>query len=308
MLWINFKRTIKAGFVNFWRNGFVSLSSVLVMIITLSVIGGLIFMLAILNASLTEIKNKVDINVYFVTSAQESEVLAVKKILVALPQVEAVTYVSRDENLAAFKTRYADDAMTLQALAELSDNPLRAALNIKAKDPSQYETIANLLQGDTFLSKENKAIIDNINYFNHKAVINRLSRFITSASQLGFAIAIILAVISVLISLNTIRLVIYISREEISVMRLVGASNTYIRGPFVVTGIMYGVVSGLATLIIFYPITYWLGGATAGFFSGVNVFSYYLSNFSQFFGIVMGSGIVLGAFSSFLAVRRYLKE
>lgn len=307
MLWVKLKRVIKAGFVGVWRNTFVSLSSVLVMTVTLFVIGSIIFLLATLDASLTEIRNKVDINIYFTTRAPESDILEVKKMIETLPQTTNVEYVSAEKALERFKERHANDQLTLQALSELPDNPLGAILNVKAKDPSQYEVIANFLKGDSFLSKERQDIIDRVNFYDNKTAIDTLTRIIDSASKLGFAITIVLAIISILIIFNTIRLAIYIAREEISVMRLVGASNKYIRGPFVVAGIMYGAMAGILTLIIFYPLTYWLGDFTQNFFSGVNVFHYYLVHFSEFFGILMVAGIFLGAVSSFLAVRRYLK-
>ena len=100
---------------------------------------------------------------------------------------------------------------------------------------------------------------------------------------------------------------IFISRGEISVMRLVGAEQSYIRGPFVVAGLMYGAVAAIITLILFFPATYWLGGATQNFFIGLNVFSYYLKNFGQFFLILVGSGALIGAVSSIFAARKYLK-
>ena len=307
MLWIKIKRAVKAGFVGFWRNGFVSLASVLVMTVTLFVIGSILFLLATLNASLADIRSKVDVNVYFVTSAPESEVLSVQKMLEALPQVEKIEYISRDKALENFKKRHENDQLTLQALTELADNPLGAILNVKAKDPSQYEAIAELLKGETFLSKERQAYIDKVNFYDNKTAIDKLSKIINAASTLGFAITIVLAVISILIVFNTIRLAIYIAREEISVMRLVGASNRYIRGPFVISGVMYGLSAGLITIIIFYPLTYWLGPATVNFFSGVDVFRYYIEHFGEIAGIILGSGILLGAVSSYLAVRRYLK-
>ena len=146
MFWINVKRVLKSGFFSFIRNGFVSLSSILVMIVTLSVICGLIFLSAILNSSLDQVKNKVDVNVYFVTNANEDDILSLKKSVEALLEVEKVAYISRDQALNDFKERHKNDEFTLQALDELSDNPLGAVLNIKAKDPSQYEGIANFLQ------------------------------------------------------------------------------------------------------------------------------------------------------------------
>jgi len=306
-MWITTKRIVKSGFVNFWRNGFVSLASVLVMTVTLFVVGSLFFLNAILSASLEQIENKVDINVYFLTSAQEEDIVLLKRAIDALPEVASTQFTTRDEALARFEERHKNDQLTLQALQELGGNPLGASLSIKAKEPSQYEGIATFLEdsGNT-LSQSGTPIIDKINYFRNKAAIDRLTNFTESASQFGLAITLVLVVASVLIVFNTIRLAIYTAREEIAVMRLVGASNAYIRGPFVFEGIMYGIISGFVTLIVFYPLTLWLGSKTESFFGNINIFSYYLSNFGQIFLIILFSGIILGALSSFLAVKKYL--
>ncbi len=307
-MWIAIKRIIRSGFFSFWRNGFVSLSSILVMLVTLFVIGSVIFSGAILRATLLEIKNKVDINVYFVNSAPENDILAIKKSLENLPEVQApVVYVSREQALEDFKKRHENDEFTLSALDELGENPLGAALNIKAKDPAQYEGIAEFLKSKGTSEIGGSSIIDKVNYYQNKEAIDRLTHLINSANKLGFALTILLIVISILITFNTIRLVIYMSRDEISVMRLVGASTGYIRGPFFVAGAIYGFVSAIITLILFYPITLWLGRTTADFFVGINVFEYYTVNFGEIFLIIVGSGICIGSISSFLAVRKYLK-
>ena len=305
--WVSFKRIVRTGFFNFWRNGTVSLASVLIMTVTLMVIGLIIFSGAILDTSLNELRNKVDINVTFVPTAEEGEILAIQHSLESLPEVSQITYVSREEALEAFKERHQNDQAILAALDELSENPLGATLNIKAKDPSQYESVAEFLQGSNTLSKEGVPIIDKINYFQNKIAIDKLTRIIGSADKLGVAITILFAVISILIAFNTIRLTIYIARDEISVMRLVGASTAYIQGPFVAVGIIYGAVAAIITLLLFLPITFWLGKATANFFVGLNIFSYYLGNFPQIFLLIVGSGIAIGAVSSALAIRRYLK-
>ena len=313
MLLTSIKRVIRAGFANFYRNGFVSLSSVLVMTVTLFTIGSVLFLSAVLQASLAEIKSKVDVNVYFQTSAPEVSILALKQSLLTLPQVQSVEYVSREDALASFKKRHENDELTLQALAELPSNPLGAVLNIRATDPSHYESIAAFLKGDlpaqagSALGAGATSIIDEVNYYDNKTAIDALSRIIRSAQTLGFAVTVVLVIISLLIAFNTIRLAIYISREEIGVMRLVGARNSYIRGPFVVSGILYGISAALLTLALFYPLSYYLGGVTANFFSGLNLFRYYLAHFGEFFLIIAGSGIGLGALGSFFATGRYLK-
>lgn len=307
MLRTNIKRVARTGFFDFWRNGTVSLASVLIMMVTLIVIGGILFSSAVLNTSLAELRNKVDINVTFVPTAEEKDILSIKRSLESMPEVSLVTYVTREAALEAFKARHANDQSILSALDELNDNPLGAVLNVKAKDPSQYESVASFLQGKNVVGSDGDTIVDKVNFYQNKTAIDKLTRIINAAHTLGFAITLTFIILSILTSFNTIRLTIYIARDEIAVMRLVGASNTYIQGPFVVVGIIYGIVAGILTLFIFLPITYWLGQVTENFFIGLNIFEYYLSNFPMIFIIIVGSGILIGALSSFLAIRRYLK-
>lgn len=307
MFFTKIKRVSRAGFVNFWRNSYVSVASVLVMTITLFVIGLLLFVGVVLNASLAELKDKVDINVYFLRSAAETDILSVKSGVEALPEVQKTEYISREQALAEFRERHKDDQLTLQALDELGENPLGAVLNIKAKEVSQYEGIAKFLESKNALSSGGTQIVDRINYAQNKLAIERLTRIIDAARTLGLTVIVIFGLISILITFNTIRLIVFMSREEISVMRLVGASSMYIRGPFVVEGFMYGAIAALVTLLIFWPLTRWLGPVTENFFSGVNVATYYWHNFFQILLIILGSGTLLGVVSSYLAVRRYLK-
>lgn len=307
MISTSIKRVIRSGFFNFVRNGFVSLSSVFVMVITLSVITSLMLGSALLNATLDELRDKVDLNVYFVTDAVESDILSIKQTLETLPEVEEVEYVSREQALAEFTVRHETDQLILQALSELDDNPLGAVLNVETKEPSQYQGVAEFLQGDSVLTSSGAQIIDKVNFYQNKTAIDKLSTIITSSERLGLLLTLVLVVISILITFNTIRLVIYVAREEISVMKLVGASNFYVRGPFVITGVLYGVIAGVLTLAIFYPLLFWLGRFTENFFIGFNLFSHFVSNFGQYFLIIIGSGIVIGAISSFLAIRKYLK-
>ncbi len=307
MLWVKIKRVTKAGFVNFWRNGFVSFASVLIMVVTLFTLGSVVFLGAILESSLIQLQNKVDINVYFVTDTPESDILNLKTSLEVLPEVASVEYITREDALAKFRERHADDQTILGALEELDDNPLGAVFNIKARETSQYGAVAEFLESPAALGAGQQQIIQKINYYDNKIVIERLSEIINSTERLGFSLSLVLIILSLIITFNTIRLAIYTAREEISVMRLVGASNRYVRSPFVVEGIMYGVVAAIIVLILFYPLTLWVGPMTERFFGSINIFEYYLDHFGQMFLIILSSGIVLGAVSSYLAVRRYLK-
>jgi cell division transport system permease protein len=304
MYWLNTRRIIKSGFVSFWRNGFVSLSSVLIITLTLFSLGSIIFAGALLNSTLEEVKSKVDVNVYFVPTADEDAVLSLKSKLESLPEVSSVEYVSKEKALTNFKERHVNDEVTLQALEELGDNPLGAILNVKAKETSQYEGIAKFLDSE---GGDSGTFIDKVNYYQNKTAIDTLTRMIQGGTKIAFGVTLVLVFISILIALNTIRLAIYIAREEISVMRLVGASNRFVRGPFIISGVMYGIVSALITLILFYPTTYWLSAITETFFSGFSVFDYYIINFIQISFLILGTGVVLGAISSYLAVRKYLR-
>jgi cell division transport system permease protein len=309
MTWVTVKRILRAGFLDFWRNGFVSFASVMMMVFTLFIIGLAIFTGVILNTTLQQFRDKADMNVYFTTDASQDQILALQKSVDALPEVSSTQYISSADALTNFRALHQNDQLTLQALDELGGNPLGAVLNVKAKDLSQYSVIANFLQGQEALSTGQPQIIDKINYFDqqHQDAINRLATITSTSKIIGLAIIIIFIALTIAISFNTLRLAIYTSREEISVMRLVGAGQGYIRAPFLVEGIMYGLIAGIITMLLFYPLTWWLGRSTEGFFGGINVFSYYIAHFPLIFLIIVGSGVLLGAIASYLAVRRYLK-
>lgn len=300
------KRIIRSGFVGFWRNAFVSLSAIFVITITLLVVGGTMLMGQLLNVSLTQIRDKVDINVYTHATASEESVEELKLSLESLADVSEVTYTSREDVLAQFRERRQNDELTIQALEELNDNPFGATLSIRAKDPSQYQSIATFLEERRANELSGTPIIDRINFKQNEEAINKLTNIIGAVERTSKITMLILIGASILIAFNTIRLAIYTAREEVSVMRLVGASNMFIRGPFVLQGIMYGLVSGVLTLLILYPTALWLGDSTETFFN-FNIFTYFVTNFGYLFTVLVGSGIVLGVVSSTLAIARYLR-
>ncbi len=305
-MWVAFKRIVVSGAVGFWRNGFVSLASVFVMTIALFVIGAIIMIDQLLGASLQQIESKVDINVYFAVEAVEEDMQAVKSRLEALPEVAAVTYTSREEAIVAFRERHRGDELTIQALEELGDNPLGASLAVRAASTDQYESIARFLDEQQAQESPQSPVIDRVNFVKNKEAIEKLASIIDVVERASVITMVILIVAAVVITFNTIRLAIYTTREEIAVMRLVGASNTFIRGPFMLQGIMYGAIAGILALIIMYPILLWIGPGTEAFFQ-FNILSYFLSNFGYVFLVIVGSGIVLGLISSAMAVSRYLR-
>ncbi len=310
MFWLNIKRVFRSGLQNFFRNGFISLSSVLVMSITLFIMLSMILLGGFLKYSLDSVKEKVDINVYFSTSALEDDVLSIKKSLELLTEVSAVEYVSKEQALSNFKERHEGDERTLQAIEELDENPLGSSLNIKAKEPSQYAGIADFLEGDSsnLLSKDGDKIIDKINYYQNKIIIDKLSNIVDSANVIGIWLASIFIIISIIITFNTIKLIIFMSRDEISVMKLVGASSKYVKGPFVVSGILCGFISSLIIIFLGGIFTFWISNRYSIYFSGFNLFDYYLSNFLLIILIIFGFGILLGSVASYMAVHKYLRN
>jgi len=301
------KRIIKSGYLNFRRSGLVSWAAVLVVTITLSVIGGIIMLRAVLYNSLEEIQNKVDVTIYFTPGADEERIMMLKSSLEKLPEVDLVTYTSAEEALAMFRERHKNDYPTIQALDEINENPLGGYLNVKAKEVSQYETIASFMTSDNALVLSTAPIVDKVNYHQNKLVIDRLQSIISGGEKIGLIVTLFLIAVSIVITFNTIRLTIFISREEIGVMQLVGASKTRVQGPFMVEGAIYGVIATIITLGLFFPITWWLGENMTNFF-GINLFEYYISNLLMICAIVTLSGIILGIVSSFLAVRKYLNK
>lgn len=306
MNWTVFKRVAVGGGKNFARGGAVSAATVLIMTVTLGIIGTLIFVSALLSYTLDSIKDKVDVSVYFVTSATETQIFAMRDKLTQLPQVASVSYTSADDALAAFRDRHASDQLTLQALDELGGNPLDASLEIRAKDPTEYESIVNFLQASPALSSSGTSIIDRINYAQNKDVINRLSQAITATREIGIAVVLLFAAASILIAFATIRLAIYTARDEIAVMRLVGASNAYIQGPFIVAGVITGLIASVLVLLILWPATWYAGHKTAVWLGGFNLASYYSAHFVLIAAILLACGVVLGALASVLAIRKYL--
>lgn len=296
------KRIIKAGFINFWRNKAVAIASVFVMTVTLFVLGSLLLGASFLEGTLNNIKDRVDISVTFKTDTEEEVIVALQKSLEQLPEVKTVTYSSPDQELEAFETRHADNALLIQSLEEVG-NPFGARLSILAQDPSQYESVAKFL--DNYNQGEGQNIVDQVSF--KKDIIDKLLSVIDTSRKVGLIISVLLIVMSILVTFNTISLTIYTARDEISVMRLVGASNTYISGPFMIEGIIAGSISTFLAMILLYPMSLWIRNTTLNVYGGIDMVAYYLSDFGRVFLILLASGVALGILSSMLATRKYLK-
>jgi cell division transport system permease protein len=300
------RRVFRSGFIGFWRSAYVSLASIFVITVALFVIGSTMLLDQLLTVSLTNIQSKVDINVYFVTTAAEGDIMALKTKVEALPDVAEVRYTSREDALTEYRLKNQNDSVAMQALEELGENPLGATIAIRARETSQYENIARFLDEQKAIETADAPLIDEVNYADNKESIETLTKIIDAVERASFVTMIVLIAAAILITFNTIRLAIYTAREEISVMRLVGASNSFIRGPFMLQGVMYGVIAGVLALAILYPIMIWIGPATAEFFE-FDLYVYFVTNFGTLFLTIVGIGVGLGLVSSMLAIARYLR-
>jgi len=303
-------RIIKSGLLNFWRNGWLSTATVLIMTIALITWTSIFLLNVVLTSVLDVLAEKVDVSVYFNLDAKEPDILALKSKLESLKEVANVDYVSTDQALEIFKNRHANDDVLLKSIQELDNNPLEASLNILAKDSSDYGTIADFLnqfsaQGGSVSGGKN--IISNINYTENKVVIDRLNNIIRVLRESGFVAGLILAFIAFLVAFNTVRLAIYSSREEITVMKLVGASNWFVRGPFIVEGVLHGMIASVFSFMVIIPGIGFLGPKLLNFLPEVNLMNYIGNNFWSILLFQTLGGIILGVFSSWFAIRKYLK-
>ena len=296
-----FKRIIRAGYVSFRRNAWLSIATIMVMILALFVIGNLVFLGAFANTVLAQLESRIDVSIYFQPTASEQDIFSVKHDLESHPDVADVAYTSRDAALTAFRDRHKDNQLITGALAELGDNPLEASINVKAKDSSRFAAISS------FLEQKNYPIVDKVNFFENERVVERLGSILAAVRASGAILALVLAVIAMLVAFNTLRLVIYTMREEIGIMRLVGGTSWFIRGPFLVSGALYGFFAALATTIIFFPLTWYVSPKLTFLVPEFNLFAYFTLHLTEFFLIMLTFGLALGVLSSFIAVRRYLR-
>ena len=295
-------RIFKYGWQNFSRGKWLSAATLVVIVLALIVFESLIIFTVITKTSLSLLQQKIDISVYFKPKTAEDEILKVKKAVEELPETADVEYVSRDKALAAFKEAHKDDAAISQALAELNENPLSPVLNIKAQKPDQYAAIARELERDSW-----KPITQKITYRQNQTIIDRLSKIIDITNRVGLILTILLTLTAIVITFNTVSLAIYSNREEIGIMRLVGAPNSLISGPYMVEGIIYGVMGAAISLLIFWPAIYWAAPYLKYFLADLDLRAYFFNHFFALVGYQLVFGIALGVISSNFAIQKYLK-
>lgn len=298
-------RAIRSGVTHFWRNIWISLAATGVMILTLAMMSVLLLVTILGQNIIKGIESKVDITVFMADDAQEVAVMAVKTDIEGFKNVDDVTYVSKDQALSAFKEKHKDNPRIAQALEEIGNNPLQSALVVRASNTDAYTSINESLKSPKY-----ERLIARVTYDDNSEIITRLSAVMKTTRRVGLGITGALGIIAVLVTFNTIRLAIYGYHREIEIMTLVGASPWFVKGPFVIEGILAGGIASIVTLIFFYPFLYIMSPKVGAFFvdNQFSIYNWATSNFLLVMFLICGTGILIGAISSVIAVQRYLEE
>lgn len=296
------KWIIKNGWLNFHRQGGLTFATVSIMVMTISLMTFLYFFQGIVQYLISDLQAKVDVSVYFKKDSLEDEILGIKEEISEIPEVKSIEYVSREEALNRFTEKHKDNPLLMEALTEVGENPLLASFNIKAWQANQYEALANFLEGAPF-----KNLIEKVDYHQNKAVIGKIFEISANIRLAGIIFSLILGIIAIVVAFNTIRLAIYNSREEIAIMRLVGASNWFIRGPFLIQGIMVGILATFITILLFALANFFLNSKLEVILPGFSLFNYFLNNFWALLLLQLITGIGLSMISSIIAIRKHLE-
>lgn len=305
--WITFARIITTGVVNFFRNATLAIASMAVMVVTLTIILLTLLVNTTLTSTINQITERIDISVYLAdqTTLEQTQQLITE--LERLDNVATTTYLSKNDALEQYQEENADNQELLDAISQ-TDNPLPATIRIKPVDLDRVSEIQVYLERQDVRALQS----DDPSYSGErKEAIDKISNAATILQQVGLAGVVLFAIISVLIIFNTIQMAIFNRRDEISIMRLLGANTWYIRGPFVVESIMYGVISGAVSMLLinsfFLASSGALEASSLGLLDIASAQNYFRDNFWLLLGLQLGIGVVIGAGSATIATRKYLK-
>lgn len=306
--WITFGRVLHTGVVNFIRNASLAIAAMAVMVVTLTIVLFSLITNATLTNTIDDIASKVDVSVFLkdsVTEAQGKELTAKIK---QQSSVQSVEYLSKEQALAAYVKQNANN-QALSAAATLSNNPIPATIHVKPKELKQLGELKNYLTSPANLALQTEGSPSYSG--DRQKAIDNITKATEALRMIGFIAVIVFAVVSALIIFNTIQMAIFNRRDEIQIMRLLGASSSYIRGPFIVESIIYGVLSAVISVLIINATFAASSGALQASSLGlldINYASqYFTDHFLRFLGMQIAVGVLIGAVSSFIATRRYLK-
>ena len=301
------RRIIRGGCINFVRNSWLSVAAMAVMTITLTIVLFSVIANATFTNTIQQITSKIDISVYLKDSVNPDETTQLLTQLKQLPNVQGVTYISKDQALTNYKKQNATNLDLLLAISE-TDNPLPATVQIKPKDPDKINDIK------VFLDKPNITALqsDPTSYSgDRKAAVDKITHATAFMRKAGLISVLVFAVISMLIIFNTIQMAIFNRRDELTIMRLLGASTSYIRGPFIVETLLYGIFSAVISIVLlnslFVLSSSTLQASSLGLLDINYANQYFGEHFWLFLTLQLVIGILIGTASSIFATQRYLK-
>lgn len=303
---VTLTRIATTGMVNFIRNAWLAIAAMAVMVITLTIILFSIVANATFSNTIDQITAKIDVSAYLKEGVSQEQVDGFVAKLNDLPNVKGTNYVSKDEALVKYREDNASNPELLSAISQ-TDNPLPAAVQIKPNDLNRLEEVRTFLD-----APESKAIVADVSYKDdRKEAIDKITDATNILQRAGIVAVLVFAIISVLIIFNTIQMAIFNRRDELTIMRLLGASTWYIRGPFVVESIIYGVLSAIISIFLINSLFVASSSALQATSLGLLDINYSATYFRQHFWTLLtmqlGVGILIGAVSSTVATRRYLK-
>lgn len=297
-------RVLKNGLLTFLRNGVLSFASTTVMVLTLLSLSTFFIINVALNAGIDSIKEKIDLSAYLVDEATEKDVLALQNEIANYNEVVTVKYVSKDEALERYKEQNVNNQKLIESLEGI-DNPLPASIEVKVTDPTHIENVASVFDRDEY-----EPIVNKVSYKENKIVIDKLVSATNFIQKIGIGATLAFAVISLVIIFNTIRIAVFSQKDDIEIMKLVGATNWYIRGPFILEGALYGIIGTLISMIALAALLYYSSPSINQYFgeAGQGVSGYLRNNVWLIFMVQLGIGIAIGVLSSWLALNRYFKR
>jgi len=300
-------RIIHTGIVNFIRNASLAIAAMAVMIVTLTIVLFSLIANATFSNTIKQITDKIDVSVYLKDTVSAKQANQLVGQLRTLQNAEKVTYLNKEQVLANYRKQNAGNEQLLQAVNETS-NPLPATIHIKPRDLNKINDIKVYLEKPNIKAMES----DPPSYSgNLKEAIDNITHATNILREIGIIAVVIFGIVSALIIFNTIQMAIFNRRDEIQIMRLLGASTSYIRGPFIVESMIYGLLSAIISVLIingvFVAASSTLQATTLGLLDIGYATTYFDSHFWLFLTLQILVGIVIGAASSFIATRRYLR-
>lgn len=298
-----FIRVLKFSLQDIGRNIWLSAVTVTILFLALLSINLLITVRLISQNAIGAVKDRMNISLYFKTEAVDSDITAVKDQVAALPNVKDVLYISKAEALAKFRTQNQDKQEVLAALRELGQNPLSPSLTITPTDVTNTEPLIESLK-----RIDNQAI-ESRDFSDNSLILQKINNITKRVNEVGLLLISIFILTSLLVVYNAVRVAIYTHRQEIEIMRLVGASNYFIYLPYLASAFIYTLFSLLLIIVIFYPFLTLLQPYLETFFTGysVNILAYFLDKFFLIFGGQFLAILVINIAASLFAVRKYAR-